>query len=177
MVTNMLKSIVLAGVLVLIAGCAGPRSLGGPTPDDVVTGRVDVQAVRWGGQIVSVRNLSDRTLVEVLALPLDTDGRPQSDAPPQGRFLVERAGFLEPHVYASGRLLEVSGRLDGFADGRVGDAPYRYPVVMADTLRLWDRPLPTWRDGPSIVPRIGIGIGSGSSGTRVDGGIGIGIGF
>jgi outer membrane lipoprotein len=161
----------------LLGACAAPQYLAGPTPNDVILGQTAVDRVRWGGRIVQVRNLRERTLIEVLGLPLDRDGRPQSGASPQGRFIVERAGFLEPHLYAENRLLEVEGRLDGFTDGRVGEAPYRYPVVVADRLRLWDGPAPGHAGGPSVVPRVGIGIGTGSSGTRVNGGIGIGIGF
>jgi len=164
---------------ILLGACATTTPLvdTGPTPEQVLSGATTGEAVHWGGQIIRVKNLRDRTLIEVLAHPLDTEGRPQLDQPAQGRFIVERSGFLEPQEYASDRLLEIRGQLNGFTDGRVGDAPYRYPVVVADDLQLWERPVRAYGGGPWVTPRIGIGIGSGSSGTRVGGGVGIGIGF
>ena len=158
----------------LLAGCAStPPASTGPTPADIVTSGDANGEVHWGGQIVKVKNLNDRTLVEVLALPLDADGRPLVDRQQEGRFIVDKQGFLEPHEYAPDRLIEVRGLLKGFTDGRVGDAPYRYPVVISERLKLWDAARNTTYGGPRITPSIGIGVGSG--GTR--GGVGVGIGF
>jgi outer membrane lipoprotein len=173
-----IRTIALLAAL-LLGGCASTTQTAdtGPTPEQIISGAASAETVHWGGQIVRVKNLRDRTLIEVLAHPLDTEGRPQLNGPTQGRFIVERSGFLEPEEYSSDRLLEVRGRLDGFTDGQVGDAPYRYPVVAADFLQLWERPVRAYGGGPWVTPRIGIGIGSGSSGTRVGGGVGIGIGF
>ena len=84
------------------------------------------------------------------------------------------AGFLEPREYASGRLVEVRGRLNGFTDGKVGDSPYRYPVVGSESIRLWGRSGDGGYSGPRISPSIGVGVGSGGSSW---GGVGIGIGF
>jgi outer membrane lipoprotein len=165
----MKTTVIAIFALVALAACATripPPS--GPTPAEVRARGITGGDVHWGGQIATVRNERDRTLIEVLALPLDSDGEPQTDLRPQGRFIVEKAGFLEPQEYASGRLVEVHGRLDGFTDGKVGDSPYRYPVVVGERVRLWGRP------GSRIPPRIGIGVGSGGGSW---GGVGIGIGF
>lgn len=142
----------------------------GPSPAQVVASGESRGAVHWGGQIVAVNNLRDRTRLEVLALPLSNSGRPRLDAQSLGRFVVERSGFLEPHEYAPNRLVEVHGRLEGFTSGRVGEAPYRYPLVIADRLTLW--PEPVWGYGAG-APRINFGVGAGSHG----GGVGVGIGF
>ena len=167
-----LRQLLPAAALLLGACASTPPADTGPTPNQVVLQGLTAEPVHWGGQIVKVKNLRDRSLIEVLAFPLSGDGRPRVDAAPQGRFIVEQAGFLEPREYARDRLLEVRGRLDGFTDGRVGEAAYRYPVVVARELQLWERPRSAVR-GPRVTPRIGIGIGSG--GTSIGGGIGIGF--
>ncbi|MDJ0740716.1 MAG: Slp family lipoprotein [Gammaproteobacteria bacterium] len=173
----MRQTLIAACSAALIAGCAStPPADTGPTPAEVRDSGVAQSEVHWGGQIVKVKNLRDRTLIEVLALPLDSDGEPQIDETPQGRFIVDKSGFLEPHEYASGRLVEVRGRLNGFTDGTVGDSPYRYPVVVSERVRLWGDPPSEGvsSGGPRIRPSIGVGVGSGG---RSWGGVGIGIGF
>jgi outer membrane lipoprotein len=172
------RAFLLVGLLLLGACATSPEVVDtGPTPNDVARSGMTGGAVHWGGQIVKTKNLSDRTLVEVLAFPLTSNGRPNVNLAPQGRFIVEKFGFLEPQEYASNRLVEVRGTHNGFTDGKVGDAPYKYPVVIGQTLKLWDSESSTLSSQPRVSPRIGIGIGSGSGGTHVGGGVGIGIGF
>jgi outer membrane lipoprotein len=166
--------LILSLSVLLIAGCTAPtvREDRGPTPAEVVASGQDRLLVHWGGQIVKVKNLSDRTLIEVLALPLDNKGRPLTDKPAEGRFIVDKPGFLEPHDYAPNRLLEVRGHLNGFTPGKVGDVAYRYPVVIGATLALW--PETRKPSGYRMQrPRVNVGIGGGSGGGRV----GVGIGF
>ena len=172
------RAFLLAGLL-LLGACATPPEVvdTGPTPNDVARSGMTDGAVHWGGQIVKTKNLSDRTLVEVLAFPLGSDGRPNVNLAPQGRFIVEKFGFLEPREYAPNRLVEVRGAHNGFTDGKVGEVAYKYPVVIGQTLRLWDSDSSTLGSQPRVSPRIGIGIGTGSGGTRVGGGLGIDIGF
>jgi outer membrane lipoprotein len=173
-----LRPLLLLCVL-LLGACSSTQQFvdTGPTPSEVVgSGTVGGQ-VHWGGQIIKVKNLRDHSLVEVLAFPLNSDGRPQLGETPLGRFIVEQDGFLEPKEYARDRLLEVRGLHEGFTDGQVGDAAYRYPVVTAQQLQLWAAPASVPGSSPRVLPRIGIGIGTGSGGSRVGGGVGIGIGF
>jgi outer membrane lipoprotein len=160
-------------LVLLTGGCATPRLADdtGPTPADVIAGRAADGQVHWGGRIVGIENLRDRTRLEVLAFPLASDGEPLVTEAPQGRFIVERPGFLEPHDYAPDRRVEVRGRVAGTEVGEVGDASYRYPVVRGDQVTLWpdlsSEPVPERR------PRINFGFGFGSGGS----GAGIGIGF
>lgn len=170
MTSTMLR---LGAFVLLLGGCASTSEpvATGPTPSQV-SARGDAQGeVHWGGQIVSVKNLRDRTLIEILALPLESSGRPRLDGRPQGRFIADRAGFLEPHEYAPNRYVEVQGRLGGFTEGTVGDAPYRYPVVQADRLVLWPDDNARYRG--SVSPRINFGVGIGNHGS----GVGVGVGF
>ena len=170
MVIPMRRLILLLSVLLLTACATKPAPESGPTPRQVQAAGTAQGAAHWGGQIVTVKNLRDRTLIEVLAYPLAENGRPLADQAAQGRFLVERSGFLEPREYTTQRLLEARGELVGFADGKVGEAPYRFPILVADELRLWD--MPTGWQRPSS-PRINFGVGVGSHGS----GVGVGVGF
>lgn len=174
LVVNMIKPLLLTPVVasILLAACMPTQQVRdqGPSPDQVIAGAAVETPVTWGGRIVQVRNLQERTLIEVVALGLDSDGRPIPGADPQGRFIVERPGFLEPQEYAPDRLVTASGRLQGFTDGKVGDAPYRFPLLLGESLTLW--PQHTHLGGRGS-PRVGIGVGSGSFGS----GVGIGIGF
>jgi len=161
----------------LLAGCAtGPQML--PSAEippalaatDAV--RFQGQRVQWGGQIIGVQNLRNRTELEVLAYPLSSSGRPDTGGAPQGRFIAVRSGFLEPADFAPGRLVTTSGLVGPPREGSVGEARYLFATVSAESLRLWSndyQPSGTYPFGT-------IGIGVGSDGFY-GGGVGIGIGF
>ena len=140
----------------------------------VTTRAVKGQVLTWGGSIVSIKNLKDRTLLEVMAYPLASDGKPRTDLQSQGRFLADYPGFLEPTEYQPGRLVTVTGPMLGYKDGKVGDADYRYPALQANEMKLWDRQAAGrgWSR-----PAINVGVGVGSGGSSGWGNIGIGIGF
>ncbi len=173
MVSMRFRLLFSAWVVLLLVACqgVGPRSDAGPTPAQVLASGKSGDPIHWGGRIVRVENLRERTRIEVLYLPLDRRGRPEPARRTQGRFIVVQAGFLDPHEYATDRLLEVEGHLSGFFSGEVGDAAYRYPVVRADRLALW--PDAETEQGRLSSPRVNIGIGASNHG----GGIGVGIGF
>ena len=155
--------ILLLSISFLLACAAGPGfhlDNVGPeltAPRDVVSMQPFPQGKRivWGGQIIGMKNLVDRSRIELLAYPLDGRQRPILDEPSMGRFLVDKRGFLEPADYAPGRLLTVTGKLLERVQGKVGEAPYDYPLVEADVLYLWSQPSEglSWRG-----IRFGIGI-------------------
>jgi outer membrane lipoprotein len=82
--------------------------------------------VQWGGTVVSTTNLKDSTQIEVLSFPLDSDGRPRVDTTAQGRFILERAGYLEPADYAAGRQVTAVGTVTGTL---VGTRVCGYPMI------------------------------------------------
>lgn len=124
----------------------------------------DIDAARgrtamWGGAIINSRNYESTSLVEVLAYPLDDAGRPRLDQSPLGRFLVQRAGYLETVDYAPGRLVTAIGPVAGVRSGTVGEARYNYPVVEARQLHLWPRSETAPRTtNPQFHFGIGIGV-------------------
>ena len=138
-----------------------PRSVAGaPQP-------ASGKEVLWGGVIIQTTNMKDRTQLEVLAYPLDTNERPQRDDDPLGRFILDKAGYLEAASYAEGRLLTVIGTVTGTQAGRVGESDYDYPVISVRQLHLW--PIDQGSDGTGV--HFGIGAGSGGSW----GGVGVGF--
>jgi outer membrane lipoprotein len=160
----------------LLAGCAGASTRGeaepGPAAAVADPARFQGQRVQWGGQIVAVHNLRNRTELEVLAFPLSSGGRPASGRTPQGRFIAVRAGFLEPADFSPGRLVTVSGTVGPPREGSVGEARYRFATVSAEDLRLWA----AGSEPSGVVPFGTIGIGVGSGGFY-GGGVGVGLGF
>jgi outer membrane lipoprotein len=116
---------------------------GAPTVTEV-RGDIDRfvgQPVRWGGTVASVDNRAKETWVEIVARDLGSDGRPVDDDRSEGRFLARVGAFLDPAVYTAGRQVTVAGVVDGSATRPIGDFPYVYPVVRAQTVYLWE-PLP-----------------------------------
>ena len=162
-------------MLLLLSGCASGPSLDSATVDHSLT-PADVAAepeisrgrqVLWGGVIVRTTNLADSTQLEVLAYPLDTQERPQPESASLGRFVVDKAGYLEPEDYAEGRLVTVIGTVNGARIGPVGETLYYYPVIGAQQMNLW----PIKRTGDRRDIHIGVGVGSGGG----SGGVGIGF--
>ena len=155
MMQSLRIAILLSLISLLLACAAGPdfrlddMAAELAAPREVVSMQPFPEGRRivWGGQTIRMENLADRSRIELLAYPLDSRQRPMVGEPSLGRFLVERAGYLEPVDYAPGRLLTVTGRLLKRVRGKVGGAPYNYPLVEADELYLW--PLPSeglsWR--------------------------------
>lgn len=149
--------------LLLVAGCATPYDIGNADPRVTpVEAAKDVagmlnHTVAWGGLIAAAKNLKDRTELEVVGYPLDTENRPDNNAAPTGRFLVAQPSYLETADYAPGRLITVVGNVTETRRGTVGEAPYVYPVVAASKLRLWPKPTGDRRE-PGFHFGIGVGI-------------------
>lgn len=129
------------------------------------------QPLQWGGIIIEAQNFNETTEVEILAYPLDTEGRPDTGATSVGRFIAKQSGYLETNDYAAGRLVTVTGTFSEIRQGEVAKARYQFPVLNSDEISLW--PEVSER---KIRPRIHFGFGA-SSGGRSYGGIGIGIGL
>ena len=177
----LIRYMIVAGLFLAgVWGCAGSslkdsRYAGQPTPAALAVqpkSHAKGSSLTWGGVVVEVRNLRDRTILEVVSHPLADDGQPETGEPSQGRFLADRRGFLEPRDYAPGRLVTVTGSLLGYQDGTVAGADYRFPAVAADELRVWDE-VPRQSGFGSRTPRVGVGVNVGSGG----GGVGVSVGF
>ena len=144
---RMMVSRLLIAVIVVLqfAACSTTPPLDTRGIDQRITTRQAVatpdalrgRKILWTGVIVQGGNQVDSTQLEVLAYPLRNNNRPDTDAAPIGRFIIVQHGYLETVDYAPGRTLTVVGTLDGLRHGKVGEADYDYPVVLAQQLRLW----------------------------------------
>jgi outer membrane lipoprotein len=141
-----------------LAGCATKP----PFPDEVVQsastvppphvlseggGPLPAGPLIWGGVIISTQNLKQDTELTVLSFPLDDDLRPKSEEPTLGRFLIVRQGFLDPVIYAAGRVVTVVGKVDRIETRKIDNVDYRYPVIEAQSLYLWppkDKSIPVY---------------------------------
>ncbi len=107
--------------------------------------------VLWGGKILKVTNKKEGTLIEVLQLPLDRNGRPRDIDKSAGRFLVLQAGYLDAAIYRKGRLITVVGEVQGVKSKPLDEIQYDYPFLIARKLHLWKTPseeLMTYRSWP-----------------------------
>lgn len=138
----------------LLAGCvSAPKPLQGQfapiSPAEAVRAGGTGELVRWGGRIVGVEPLADRSCFEVVAGPLGRDGRPLERDASDGRFIACRAGFYDPQVFLPGREITLTGRIEGFDTRKVGEYDYRYPVLAAEVVYLW----PQRKDVDVVVER------------------------
>lgn len=142
-----------AGVIpaLLALGCASsvPQAVREPVKAPISVEQVRAaperyldERTRWGGKVIAVRNAPRLTEVEILARRLGRDGEPIAGAEPEGRFLARFSGFVDPTQLPEGRDLTVVGTLVGSETRPVGEYPYLYPVVQAQSRHLWPEPAP-----------------------------------
>ncbi|MBI1424562.1 MAG: hypothetical protein GC149_14040 [Gammaproteobacteria bacterium] len=139
----MMRQLFLPFLLLMLSACAGsPLKLEGVnravTPA-MATGDKTYGNLRvvWGGMIVRTTPQKEHTQIEVLAYPVDSYGEPDRQAASQGRFLIERQGYLEPADFAAGRWISAVGTIGQPQIGKVGEASYRFPVLVPEQLYLW----------------------------------------
>jgi len=133
-----------------LSACAyAPRAI----PDDLKTGLSEGlsfkdiildpksaagKRVLLGGVIIEARLLQEKTTLVVLQMPLDQHDRPVKNDQSEGRFLLEWGGrFLDPAIYKAGRELSVIGEITEERIEKIGEMDYRYPVVSASHIYLW----------------------------------------
>lgn len=99
------------------------------------------ERVVLGGAIIKTETQDERTVVEVLQMPLNRRLIPVDPESSKGRFLVEYPEFRDPAVYRKGLLITVVGLVTGMEARPLGEMNYRYPVIRAeeDHLRRPDR--------------------------------------
>ncbi|MHB1566580.1 MAG: Slp family lipoprotein [Acidiferrobacter sp.] len=148
-----MKTLLIIASFLLLAGCATriPQELREPglSRATVATARTHLVSpgvhVRWGGVIAAITNQPHMTILQIISYPLRHDGRPRRTAHSGGRFLAQVPGFLDPDVYAIGRLVTVTGVFSGFQRQAIGHFPYDFPIVRVHATFLWrPRPIPTY---------------------------------
>lgn len=138
----MKRLIPIFAITVLLSACATvPDPLAGEysevTPDQAREAGMTGQNVRWGGEIVEVRPLADKTCLEILSRQLGRSARPTGDDAGMGRFVACKPGFIDPAEFSQGREVTVTGELAGIDSGTIGEFEYRFPRVEARSVYLW----------------------------------------
>lgn len=138
------RTIALIGILILTACASLPTfNIAGVDktllPSQVADNVKNFKGkkVIWGGAILSGKNLKTTTRLEILAYPLDSDGWPERDQKPLGRFILSHKGYLETADYSKGRVITVVGSVTDTEQAKVGQSPYTYPVITSQQLHLW----------------------------------------
>ncbi|MCO4320183.1 Slp family lipoprotein [Aliidiomarina quisquiliarum] len=94
-------------------------------------------SARWGGIIANVNNLETMSVIEVVTMELRGTGRPIADENSLGRFRVQVNGFIDPEVYAPGRLVTVFGTYVGKETDKIGEFIYHFPLLQSQGVHLW----------------------------------------
>lgn len=103
------------------------------------------ETVVLGGELIETRNKPDHTVFLVLERPLGAGERPKSGALTGGRFMVRVGEYLDPVLFAPGRLVTVAGVVAGEETELIGEAPYRYLLLDGREVHLWKEPAsPPW---------------------------------
>lgn len=157
------RAYVLVLLALLLAACASsPLQTGADEvapfgPAHVLSGEASVgDAVIWGGRIAAIRNLADYTELTVVSYPLDRGDRPRIHQQAGVRFVVRKAGFLEPVQYMPGRYLSVLGHIAGLESSPVGDHWLEMPVLSADQIHLWPADVSRWQSQTRFSVGVGI---------------------
>jgi len=138
-----MKKILFCLLTLPLAACVNtPKQLRGEFSDiDPKTYRENPTPntpVRWGGLIVKTTPKKDQTCIEILGKQTDKSGRPRlKDKYTTGRFIACKPGFYDPAIYKPDRRITVKGVANGLVEGTIGEYPYKYPKVDADTFYLW----------------------------------------
>jgi outer membrane lipoprotein len=90
-----------------------------------------------GGEILATRTKPGETEIEILGRKLRSDDTPDRTDRSDGRLLVKSAQFMDPAVFAQGRRVTVLGSVRSAEQRTVGDAPYIFPVLDLERIRLW----------------------------------------
>jgi outer membrane lipoprotein len=129
-----------------LGACAtGPAPIRGEfsaqSPDKVREQGSANASVRWGGSLIAVEPDPTRTCFVVLSRPLSGGGKPIiKRETTDGRFIACRGGFYDPALFAEGRDVTFTGRVEGFEERQIGAFSYRYPKLAADVVYLWPEP-------------------------------------
>src|SRR5258705_529821 len=95
------------------------------------------ERVVLGGEILATTPKVGQTEIEVLSRPLGGSDAPKRTDRSDGRFLAVTPDFLDPAIYSAGRRLTVLGTVVGGEERKLGELPYRYPLIRVEHMYLW----------------------------------------
>jgi len=139
-----MNRLILVFIVLFINGCATVPSDLRSGPDQALLPFSEAstvinhgQAARWGGEIAHVSNLQQGSQLEVVQFSLNASGRPLKTDKSGGRFRILVPGFIDPAIYAPGRLVTALGTFTGIKQGKVGEQEYAFPALESEQIHLW----------------------------------------
>lgn len=96
--------------------------------------------VIFGGYVLNVTNLPQKTTLMLLQAPLGFRDQPGQRDQSKGRLIIEYPGFLDPEVYTEDRKVTVGGRILESASRDGNGIPYPYLRIAASEVHLWPQP-------------------------------------
>lgn len=140
-----LSSAVLAVFVMLsLGGCTTSKAIRTPVPDSPTVEQArnsleTQQLIRWGGDVVSVENKADYTLIEIVDRPLSRYGTPSASNESSGRFYARSKQFIDPENITNRHSITVSGILVDYIQGMIGEYEYLYPVVEINEYKIFSQ--------------------------------------
>lgn len=163
--TALHNGIILLVLTLLAIGCARSPVLDADVevadigPAQVLEGHgTPGQRVVWGGRIVAIESLADRTELTIASYPLDRGHRPRINREAGVRFILVESGFLEPIDYAPGRFVTVLGSLGETEERATGEYLHFHPVLYAERIHLWPADPEEWQPQRRINLGVGVGV-------------------
>lgn len=146
--------VVTSFLLALLSGCSNiPKQISTAPANDIqlneIQGTIENfsnQEVRWGGEVVSVENNHEFSIIQMVQYPLNHYGKPITNQASEGRFLARTSDFIDPVVYKEGTLLTFSGKVDGEATRQVDKKELSMPIIKVSSLYKWQRYQSVQRD-------------------------------
>lgn len=129
----------------------------GITAEVLLSAPADFKGARviLGGEVLGTQPRPGETEIELLTRRLRGDDSPERSDRSPGRVLLRSPDFLDPAVYAPGRRITVVGEVTGAEERKIGEVPYRYPVITVERIRLWPRDVvvsPSYYPYPAYGP-------------------------
>ncbi|QSR88429.1 Slp family lipoprotein [Methylacidiphilum caldifontis] len=95
------------------------------------------QEVWLGGTVAALNKKGQKTLMEVIELPLDDNGRPQIDYPSGGKFIAEVSQQIDPDLFTIGTPLTMIGNVMGKAPGLLPEGGILLPLIRVKRIMPW----------------------------------------
>ncbi|MXP66676.1 Slp family lipoprotein [Pantoea sp. Nvir] len=131
--------------MLLLSGCSTvPDSIKGssvPLQQDLVRVMNNPalyvgQQSRFGGKVMKVMNLKDKTRIEIATQPLDNGARPRIKNNSVGRIYADINKFVDP-VDLDGHYVTVLGTIKGTEKNTIGQSLYNFLVVDIKSYKRW----------------------------------------
>jgi outer membrane lipoprotein len=142
-----MRKIFLIAIIILICGCGSviSRKAREGVDRSITPSMVQIEPdtyrnrkIIWSGTIISTKNLKDRSIVEVLHTPIKQTSEGGVSESPQGRFLIDTIGYLDPLTYRKNMKIVAAGSIKGIVVKKLDKMEYSYPVIEPVEIHLFD---------------------------------------